>query len=122
MTEPDPVAEARALAETLRAAIRELDERVEDRADEIASDLFLQAQRLGLSNREYMLVNAPNKEGYDALVKIPAEMWTADAARDLCLIYSEISMQEAWKGKRWRRAANRPGAPHPRGQSSGDDT
>lgn len=125
MTEPDPVAEVRALAETLHAAIRELNDRVDERAREIAAkdDVFLLAQRMGQSMRDEMIAKvSDDDEARNALVSVPAEAWTSSAARLLSTIYADIAWQERARNRRRREPTAQTGNPHPEGQSSGGDT
>jgi GTP1/Obg family GTP-binding protein len=91
-----------ALAETLRAAIASLDERIEERARQIAAesspatadDLLREAldrlAQVGEMWRRDMMERVP--DGRDFLASIPAETWTASAAKLV-----ERLCDEKWK-------------------------
>jgi len=90
----DPLAEAAQLAETLRAAIADLDHHIEQRAQQLTtpptiSQLINQAidllQQAGTAWREQMSQQMPQaREFHESL---PTSVWTAAAARlalDIC--------------------------------------
>lgn len=103
MSDRDPLAEAVALAETLRATIASMDERIEQRARELAGedDLFHHAQQWGQHLRGRMLAKAP-AEAYDFIAGLPEETWTSSAADLLSKMYAQIAKQESEKREEQR--------------------
>ncbi|MFI6793654.1 hypothetical protein ACIBG4_40620 [Nonomuraea sp. NPDC050383] len=98
MADRDPMAEAAALAETLRSTIADLDAHIERRAREIAerrpptvSDAMLEAmgkiEAAGETMRQHMLEKVPEGEGQDFLAAMPPIKWKWTAAQllmDIC--------------------------------------
>jgi hypothetical protein len=102
--------EVSALADTLRAAIASLDERVEERARELAAqrgpltvshlsaEVNVLVERLAELMRHTMLVQMPGER--ESTARIRPEEWMAHAASFLAAAYRDIARREEEKLER----------------------